>query len=313
MNRIDRLTAMILALQSHRVVTAEQLSERFELSVRTIYRDLAALGEAGVPIVAEAGVGYRLMRGYHMPPVMFTEEEAAAMFMSGQLSEKFGDHSHKAALQDAMLKVRSVLPEKQKHYLSTLDSKLGVWGPVDGNQDHKALMPVQKAVVRRQCLKLHYDTGSRGKLSKRTVEPLGLMFYGSRWHLIAWCRLRKEIRDFRLDRMVEFQALKETFSGHEDFSLKDFVKQDIEGSSLEEVELRCERWVLETVLNHMPGVIESKKELKSGRFRIKARAYSLDWMARWLISLGTAIKVKRPKELQAMVTEQAEKIADLYK
>ena len=312
MNRIDRLTAMILTLQSHRVVTAEQLSERFELSVRTIYRDLAALGEAGVPIVAEAGVGYSLMRGYHMPPVMFTEEEAAAMFMSGQLSEKFGDHSHKAALQEAMLKVRSVLPEKQKHYLSTLDSKLGVWGPVDENRDHKALMPVQKAVVRRSCLKLHYDTGSRGTISVRTVEPLGLMFYGSRWHLVAWCRLRKDIRDFRLDRMVKLEVLKETFSGHEDFSLEEFVRRDVEGSSLEAVEIRCERWALETVLNQMPGVIESKKELKSGQFKIKARAYSLDWLARWIISLGTAIRVTRPKELQGLVVKHAEKIKELY-
>ncbi|MFT6379079.1 MAG: putative DNA-binding transcriptional regulator YafY, partial [Akkermansiaceae bacterium] len=84
MNRIDRLTAMILMLQSHRVVTAEQIAGHFELSVRTVYRDLSALGEAGVPIVAEAGVGYSLMPGYHMPPVMFSEEEAAALLMSGE-------------------------------------------------------------------------------------------------------------------------------------------------------------------------------------------------------------------------------------
>ncbi|MDG2167891.1 MAG: YafY family protein [Opitutales bacterium] len=244
MNRIDRLTAMILALQSHRVVTAEQLSERFELSVRTIYRDLAALGEAGVPIVAEAGVGYSLMRGYHMPPIMFTEEEAAALFMSGQLSEKFGDDSQKIPLRDALLKVCSVLPEKQKHYLSTLDSRIGVWGPADDLGNHKSMMPVQKAVVRRRCLKIHYDTGSRGKVNVRTVEPLGLMFCGIRWHLVAWCRLRKDLRDSRLDRMVELKVLEETFSGHENFSLHEFVKRDIEGSSLAPFELRCERWAL---------------------------------------------------------------------
>ena len=93
MNRIDRLTGMILLLQGQRVITAEQIAAHFEISVRTVYRDLAALGEAGVPIVAEAGVGYSLMRGYHMPPVMFTEDEAAALFMSGEVTEQIADDS----------------------------------------------------------------------------------------------------------------------------------------------------------------------------------------------------------------------------
>lgn len=313
MNRIDRLTSMILTLQSHRVVTAEQLSERFELSVRTIYRDLAALSEAGVPIVAEAGVGYSLMRGYHVPPIMFTEEEAAALFMSGQLSETFGDDSQKVPLRDALLKVRSVLPEKQKHYLSALDSRLGVYGPSGKKQDHKALMPVQKAVVTRRCLKIHYDTGSRGKITVRTVEPLGLMFYGSRWHLVAWCRLRKDFRDFRLDRMDSFEVLNECFSGHDDFSLEEFVKWEVDESSMHPYELVCERWALETLVNQMPAIIDSQTELKSGQFKILARAYSFEWLARWLISLGTAVRVVHPKEIKGIVVEEAEKIANLYR
>jgi len=112
MNRIDRLTAIILMLQSHRVVTAEQLAEYFEISVRTVYRDIAALGEAGVPIVAETGVGYSLMRGYNLPPVMFTQSEAAALFMSGQLAEQFGDESLQKSLSGALLKIQSALPER---------------------------------------------------------------------------------------------------------------------------------------------------------------------------------------------------------
>jgi predicted DNA-binding transcriptional regulator YafY len=124
MNRIDRLTAMILMLQGHRVVTAEQLAEHFELSVRTVYRDISALGEAGVPIVAEAGVGYSLMRGYHMPPVMFTEEEAAALFTSGELCEQFGDESLKQSMKGALLKVRAALPDDRKDFLRRLGDVL---------------------------------------------------------------------------------------------------------------------------------------------------------------------------------------------
>src|SRR6187551_462883 len=99
MNRVDRLLALIVFLQSRRVVTAEQLAAHFELSVRTIYRDLAALGEAGVPIVAEAGVGYALLRGYHLPPVNFTAEEASALVTGGLLVGQFADASVRTRMQ----------------------------------------------------------------------------------------------------------------------------------------------------------------------------------------------------------------------
>src|SRR6266446_6599977 len=93
MNRVDRLMAMVVQLQSRRVVRAEDIAAHFEISVRTVYRDLAALGEAGIPIVAEAGVGYSLVKGYHLPPVMFTAEEASALFLGGKLVEYLTDAS----------------------------------------------------------------------------------------------------------------------------------------------------------------------------------------------------------------------------
>src|SRR4051812_45964721 len=101
MNRIDRLTGILLLLQSHRMITAQQIADHYEISVRTVYRDIAALGEAGVPIVAEAGHGYSLMRGYHVPPVMFTENEAAALFLSGEVTEQVADESLRDALRSA--------------------------------------------------------------------------------------------------------------------------------------------------------------------------------------------------------------------
>ena len=178
MNRIDRLTGMILLLQGQRVITAEQIAGHFEISVRTVYRDIAALGEAGVPIVSEAGVGYSLMRGYHMPPVMFTEDEAAALFMSGEVTEQIADDSLKQSLRSALLKVRSVLPQEKKDYLHRLKDTVGGWfrrGGGDGKRE--SLMPVQEAVVRRRCVSIRYNTANRGAITERTVEPLGLVFY----------------------------------------------------------------------------------------------------------------------------------------
>ncbi|WP_082408438.1 helix-turn-helix transcriptional regulator [Verrucomicrobium spinosum] len=177
MNRIDRLTGMILLLQSHRVITAERVADHFEISVRTVYRDLAALGEAGVPIVAEAGVGYSLMRGYHMPPVMFTEDEAAALFVSGEVTEQVADDSLRMALRSALLKVRSVLPRERHDFLNRLQPAVGVWLSLHDGEDETGrpdcLMPLQQAVVRKRCAVLHYNAGARGEVTTRQVEPLG--------------------------------------------------------------------------------------------------------------------------------------------
>lgn len=309
-NRIDRLTAMILMLQGRRVVTAEQIGEHFEISVRTVYRDIAALGEAGVPIAAEAGVGYSLMRGYHMPPVQFTEEEAVALFMSGELADKFGDESLKTAVRAAMLKVRAVLPTERKDYLGKLGDAVGIMGALPESEDDKAvLMPVQEAVVRRRCLTLEYDTGGRGEVCERVVEPMGVVFYGRRWHLLAWCRLREDVRDFRLDRMRRFEVLAETFEPRDDFSMMRYLHGEADPSDLIPITIECEPWVLDRVLAELPAQLAEREPLAEGRMRVKGLAYNLDWLSGWLLGLGTAVSVVAPPELREKMALSARNLA----
>lgn len=312
MNRIDRLTSILLMLQSHRVLTAEKISDRFEISVRTVYRDLSALGEAGVPIIAEAGVGYSLMRGYNIPPIMFTESEVAALFMSAEITDQFGDDSLKKSLQGALLKVKSALPEGHQNYLNKLSSNMEVWSRPTAYQDKHSLMPVQEAVVKRRCMRIHYNTGSRGTITERTVEALGLLFYSRQWHLIAWCRLRQEIRDFRLDRMQQWEVTDETFTGHEDFSITEFIQQQTEVSELIPVQIECEPWVIDRVVQEIPCRIETKHSQENGKYLIHAHAYSLEWLARWLIGLGTTAIARSPDELRKRVSAEAAKITELY-
>lgn len=311
MNRVDRLTAMILMLQSHRVVTAEQLAKHFELSVRTVYRDMAALGEAGVPIVAEAGVGYSLMRGYHVPPIMFTEEEAAALFLSGELIEKFGDESLKNSFRGALLKVRAALPGDRKDYLSRLGHVVEIYERPTGQED-RSLMPVQEAVVRRRCLEIRYDAGGRGEITERVVEPLGVVFYGRHWHVVGWCRLRKDMRDFRLDRIQMLEISGEVFQGHEDFSLMDHLRREVDREELTPISFECERWALERVMADMPAELDGHEETSDGRVRIKALAYSVNWLAGWIIGLGSSATVLEPEILRSRVRAIALAIAGKY-
>ena len=128
MNRTDRLVAMVLFLQGRRVVRARDLAARFEITERTVYRDIAALGEAGVPIMGEAGVGYSLMKGYQLPPVMFTADEATSLFVGGELVKQLTDASLQVPMVSALEKLRAVLPRDRQDHVERLAQRTLVFG-----------------------------------------------------------------------------------------------------------------------------------------------------------------------------------------
>lgn len=313
MNRIDRLTGMILLLQGQRVITAETIAEHFEISVRTVYRDLAALGEAGVPIVAEAGVGYSLMRGYHMPPIMFTEDEAAALFLSGEVTEQVADDSLRHALRAAMLKIKSVLPQEKRDYLQRLSSTVSVRLRRDSNgAKHEKLLPLQDAVVKRRCLAINYDTANRGAITGRIVEPLGVVFYAREWHLIAWCRLRGEVRDFRLDRIRTWQMLDEVYQGHREFSVKDFLHSDAVPREMTPATVLVDPTTLEHFLQELPGTPVAREVQADGMVRLELLAFSLGWLHYFLLRYGLMVEALEPPSLREGLRTSALAVAARY-
>jgi predicted DNA-binding transcriptional regulator YafY len=312
MNRIDRLTGTILLLQSKRLVTAAEIAAHWEISVRTVYRDLLALSEAGVPIAGESGVGYRLMRGYHLPPIHFTADEATALFASSEVTEQIADESLKRALRSAMLKVRSVLPEERRQRIEGLDRSLKIWlrpgrSTLQADQD---LLPLHAAILGRRCLRLAYRGPGGGEPSFRAVEPLGLIFYAGHWHLIAFCRLRADFRDFRTDRIVSWETLGETFTGHADFSVAQFMERAACREQLEPVTLIVEaptagRFRSELFL---PAVRE--EILAGGSVRMEILAMPVPWFADWLLGFGPGVRVVHPPGLRRLVREAALRVAD---
>ena len=213
MNRIDRLTAILIHLQTKRIVKAEEIATRFELSLRTVYRDVKALMEAGVPIGSEAGKGYFIVDGYHLPPVMLTQDEASAMLIAGKLVERMTDQSVRVAFNGALLKIKSVLNEAQKDHLESLQDHIQVLKPYMNSPEQSGnfLTDLKNAVVEKHVIHLHYFSHNQNELTLREVEPIGLFFYSAAWHLIAWCRLRNGFRDFRCDRIKELKLTTTTF------------------------------------------------------------------------------------------------------
>jgi predicted DNA-binding transcriptional regulator YafY len=311
MNRTDRLVAMVLFLQGRRVVRAEDLAARFEINIRTVYRDIAALGEAGVPIAGEAGVGYCLMKGYQLPPVMFTAEEASAFFVGGELVKQFTDASLQGPMASALDKLRAVLPRERQDHVEKLVSRTIVQGKMGRSTPDVAaqrwLVTVQQGVVHRRVLRMTYRGLARDEDTQREAEPLGVVFYGGSWYLVAWCRLRQNIRHFRIDRIRRLELLPLVFPPREDFSLAEHMNRSgVEGQTPvrvwfhEHAKERAQRESYATL-------IEEKRREGGAEFTLYS--YSLEWTAQWLLSFGERAEAVAPAKLRQLVRDLAEKIA----
>ncbi len=316
MNRTDRLVAMVMFLQGRRLVRAAELAGNFEISERTVYRDIAALGEAGVPIRGEAGVGYSLMKGYHLPPVMFTAAEASALFVGGAMERRFTDVSVHPPLNSALEKLRAVLPSDRQDYVDRLARGTVINGlSRDGAGPDPAAAPwlltVQQGVVQRRVLRMTYHGRDRDEDTRRDVEPLGLVFYGGAWSTVAWCRLRRDIRHFRLDRIRGLELAAETFPLRPDFSLARHLADSVATEELLPVRAwfagraqeRARRESFATMVE------ESRRD---GGAEFSLTTFSLEWMARWILSFGCEAEALAPPRLRELVRLQAEAIVKMH-
>lgn len=314
MNRIDRLVATVLLLQSRRVIRAQDIAAHFGLSVRTVYRDLRALEEAGVPLSAEAGEGYSLVPGYHLPPVMFTHEEASALFIGGEFVAHFTDASLQEHIQSALLKIRAVLPEDKQDYLERLQevTAIHVQTPLlqNGFRDD-TLATIQAALVQRHILAMEYFSNHRDSFTTRQVEPLALLYYGNHWHLIAYCRLRKDYRDFRTDRIKTLRACDELFLEHKEFSIKTYLQNLYHLENPQVVQALFPPDLARRVRERNPFGLVEAQQCERGTL-LTFFVPNLGVIADWLLSFGTNIEIVSPVELKDILADKAKKLSAHY-
>src|ERR1700755_183326 len=172
MNRIDRVTAILIQLQSKRVVKAQEIADRFTISLRTVYRDIKTLEEAGIPVIGEAGMGYSIMDGYRLPPVMFTKEEATAFLTAEKLVEKLTDGSTKDDYKAAMFKVKAVLRLTEKDHLETMYEHIEVMDnpylPKVKNES-TYLQNILTAIAEKKAVNISYVSEAEQKETNRNV------------------------------------------------------------------------------------------------------------------------------------------------
>lgn len=222
MRRADRLFRITQELRSDRWMTAQKLAELLEVSERTIYRDIQDLSLSGIPIIAEAGMGYRLMEGFRLPPLMFTEEELEALLLGVRMVGVWSDPLLANAAERAVARIEAVLPERLLPELSRHIIMVPPFGPEVDVSD--TLYLLRQAVRSLSKVKFNYQRAD-GEKSVRTVWPLGLAYWGRTWTLIAWCELRDEFRHFRLDRMSKLIESGESYTPQAGRTLEDFLAQ----------------------------------------------------------------------------------------
>lgn len=311
MNRLDRVTAILIQLQSKRVVKAQDIADRFNISLRTVYRDIRTLEEAGIPLVGETGIGYSIMDGYRLPPVMFTMDEATAFLTAEKLVEKLTDSSTDESYKSAMYKIKAVLRSTEKDYIETMDNHIEVldnpYIPKENNTQN-SLQPILKSISEKKVLSIKYFANHSQENTSRNIEPVGIFYSGSNWHLLAFCQLRNDYRDFRIDRIKQITSTPLPYKKDHP-SLKSFLKQIAQEKELHNVVILVNKDVVKYFgeQKFYNGFI-SQREVKD-KIEMTFLTCSIEGFARWYMMFGDSAEVISPDNLKKVIKQIATNIA----
>lgn len=221
MRKAERLFQILNLLRRRRgVTTAEYIAEELGVSIRTVYRDIQALSLSNIPIQSEAGVGYQLQPGFSLPPMMFEEDELEALLLGAKMVKGWSDNELGQAAQRALDKIHAVLPERAHSYRQNEDSLIVI--DFERELVSQFSQPIRQAIKKRLAISMHYQRED-GEQSKRVVLPLGLIYWGKVWTLVAWCELRADYRLFRLDRIKRLTQTERLFEIRKNRSLEHFI------------------------------------------------------------------------------------------
>jgi predicted DNA-binding transcriptional regulator YafY len=315
MNKTDRLLAIVLELQRNKVLRAEDLAATFETSVRTIYRDIQALSEAGVSVIGAPGQGYSLMDGYFLPPVSFTVEEAVTLLIGTDFIERWFDTYYAGKSRTSRRKIEAILPEPIRSEATRIRKSFRLLATAEDAariQEKTYLEVIRRAVLEERKICFHYSKriaeADGNRKSVRTVAPYGLVLLRGSWVLIGWCELRQDIRNFRLSRMTELMDLESRFKVPMDFDLDAYKPPDdrnvrvqvLVQSDIADKVREANNFYFESIEEHAEGVLMN--------FRVRQPEELLHALLGW----GGEVVVLEPESLRHQVKKELKKAFDRY-
>ncbi len=313
MNRTDRLLAIVLELQGKGRQRAEDLAATFETSKRTIYRDIQALGQAGVPLMSTPGRGYALMEGYFLPPLSFSTDEATMLLLGSGVIRQHFDAQYRAAAESASRKIVGVLPEKLRVEVQSIQESIhfvesGIQAKM---QEQAKLQQLRRAILQRTRVRFHYHRRQGAPAEpgpdERETDPYALVHLGGIWYLTAYCHLRRDIRHFRLDRMDDLTLLTTSFLRPAHFKAGQMPNEQRPVTARALFTAEVARWVREA-----PSFFTvSMEDIPDGLLVTLQVRHERD-VLQWLLSWGRHVRVLGPASLQRLIAEEARAIAEAY-
>jgi predicted DNA-binding transcriptional regulator YafY len=304
MNRFDRITAILIQLQSRKIVKAQDLADRFDISLRTVYRDIRSLEEAGVPLYGEAGVGYSLVDGYRLPPIMFTREEAMTFVTAEKLMEQFTDVATKASYQSAMYKMKAVLRSDEKDLVETIEDSILIRKRFQSqnNAPDNVLDSLLKCISENCTALIKYATFNSEEKTERTIEPIGIYHENQFWYVIAWCHLRKDYRQFRTDRISDITNTATPFHKKHP-SFKEYLETEEKKHQLETVVIRVNKKIAPYLQNQKYYYGFVSETIHGDQIEMTFQTLFLEGFARWLLMFADQAEIVEPLYIKDQIRE----------
>lgn len=314
--RFERILAIFIQLQAKPVVKAQDLADKFQVSIRTIYRDIKSLEKAGIPIYSEAGYGYSLAGGYRLPPTLFSKEEALSFAVAEKLMHQYLDKELSKQFSNALSKMKSVLRTSDKENVQAIEEQVVLKSnrKLFNQEVPTALSTLFSSIAQKLQVNINYQKADSHKAEERTVEPVGVFQENGYWYFMAYCHLRKEVRQFRLDRIKTIWITAEPFQ-QKLKSLSFYLEQKV---VKKEVHPTATIWATKQMQAFMCWERQLYGFIKETE---KADGYEMvfehntrhQYLQRWLLAFGDGIRIIEPESLKQDMLQLIEMIRQQIK
>ena len=314
-NTATRLITLIFLLQNQPNQKASELAEKLGVSLRTVHRYFEMLDEMGIPVYSERGPygGFSLVRGYKMPPLVFTLEEAVAIVLGTGIVEEMWGELYRDAARGALAKIENLLPDEQAREVTWARGSLIATGM--NRSDLKALTPIlerlRRAIREHRSVEMKYQTSQVPHPTQRGLDPYALVHRWGWWYVIGFCHVHREVRTFRVDRISEVLLLDTTFQTSTEFDLKDYLKNEMQSQPQITARLRFESDFANIVSGNQ-SYWETVESQADGAVEVTFLSPTLEWAASTALAYGPAVEVLDPPELRIMIAEWLDSTVQKY-